>query len=233
MMIQTGATKVILAGFLAAGIAMATLHSSAAGNRDTLVTTTIADSQNGSPFRVESDLKGSYVNTKLIQSLIQSSTDWTLTTYGPNFSPSNRTVFFDLTEPVSSGNPVPPFENAYVQSHLIAKCHLVNVEFLQIPVGTTVQCPGGFRFQAPNGFSYRLSFEPNNYPGVNPMNVTCNTADSGGCNLWTIAPSGTTLTGTDPNPKNVNKLLQIDPKTDAAIADLGDYYISFSITVAR
>jgi hypothetical protein len=234
MMIQTGAaTKVILAGFLAAGIVIPTLHSSAAGS-DTLVTTTIADSQNGNPFRVESDLKGSYVNTKLIQSLIQGSPgDWILTTYGPNSAPSNRTVFFDLTEPVSSSNPVPPFETAYVQSHLIAKCHLVNVGFLQIPAGTTVQCPGSFRFQAPNGLWYRLGFQPNNYPGVNPMNVTCNTADAGGCKLWTITPSGTTLTGTDPNPKNINKLLQIDPKTDAAIADLGDYYISFSITVAR
>jgi len=47
-------------------------------------------------------------------------------------------------------------------------------------------------------------------------------ADAGGCKLWTLAPSGTIFTGTDPNPKNVAKLLQINSFCDI-LADLGDY----------
>jgi hypothetical protein len=65
------------------------------------------------------------------------------------------------------------------------------------------------------------------------MNVTCNSADSGGCNNWTIWPSGTMVTATDPLPKNRNKLLQIDPSSEVVLADLGDYYISFLITLVR
>jgi len=207
---------------------------SAAQNRTIPVTTTIADFQNASPLRVGSDGLGAYVTTRQVTSEIQGPTgDWIMVTYsGPRFTPSNRTVFFDLTEPASPNNPAPPFLTSVVQSQLIATCHKVNIAFLQIPVGTTVQCPGAFRFQAPNGLWYRLGFQPDNFPEVQRMNVTCNAADSGGCKLWTITPSGTTLT-TDPNPKNLNKLLQIDPGSDAVLADLGDYYISFSITVAR
>lgn len=223
-----------VAGLFAVGAGLVGgIDARAGGQRDTSVTTTIADMQNGYLLRVESDLQGSYVNGKLVGSVIQGGGDWALDTSSNPGRTSARTVFFDLTEPVSSTNPLPPFQTAYVESHLIAKCHLVNIGFLQIPAGTTVQCPGSFRFLAPNGLTYRLGFQPDNYPEVNRMNVTCNAADSGGCKLWTIWPSGTTVTATDPLPKNRNKLLQIDPGTDAAIADLGDYYISFFITVAR
>ena len=94
-------------------------------------------------------------------------------------------------------------------------------------------CPGSFRFEAPNGRSYRFSFQPANFPEVNRMKFTCLGSDSIGCKLWTLTPSGTTDTGADPNPKNLNKLVEIDPGTDQVIADLGNYYISFNITIAR
>jgi len=172
------------------------------------VATTLADNLNGYGLRVRSDGAGSYANTKQIQSLIQGTTgDWTLTTYTTTprgFVGSNRTVFFDLTEPVAPGNPPPPFQTASVQAHLIAKCHLVGVGMTSMAAGTTVACPGVFRFQAPNGLWYRLGFQPENYPEVNRMNVTCLSADSGGCEQWTVTPEGTTTTGSDPNPKNVN-----------------------------
>lgn len=224
---------------LALAVILATLTGSlnligAGAARDTPVTTTIADASSGLPLRVQSDRKGSYVNTKQVQSVIQGQTgDWSLTTYsGAQFTPSTRTVFFDLTEPVDPTTTA-PFMAGYLQSHLIAKCHMVNQDLRKLPVGGTTQCPGSFRFQAPDGLWYRLSFQPANFPEVNYMQVTCNAADASGCKLWVISPSGTALTGTDPNPKNVNRLVQIDPKSEAIIGDVGDFYISFSITVAR
>jgi len=73
------------------------------------VTVTIADSRNGYFLHVGSDTQGAYVTTSLITSNIHSfgtGSDWSLTTYqlapGKNgYRPSNRTVLFDLTEPVS------------------------------------------------------------------------------------------------------------------------------------
>ena len=110
---------------------------------------------------------------------------------------------------------------------------MVGVDMTSMAVGMTVACPGVFRFQAPNGLWYRLGFQPENYPEVNRMNVTCLSADSGGCKQWTVTPEGTTTTGSDPNPKNVNKLLQIDPVSENVLADLGDYFVSFYITLVR
>ena len=62
--------------------------------------------------------------------------------------------------------------------------------------------------------------------------MTCTAADTTGCKVWTISPSGTAVTGTDPNPKGLNKLLLID-SAGTVLAEGGDYYSSFSITVAR
>lgn len=182
----------------------------AAPARSWAVVTTIADAQNGWPLRVESDHLGSYTTTKQIDSEIQGGGDWTLTTYSANSRPSNRTVFFDLREPASPSI-TPPFTTAYVQTHLIAKCDLVNVNMQTMHAGTTARCPGSFRFLAPNGLWYRFSFQPDNFPEVDYMNITCTATDSAGCKLWNIYPSGTNLTGSDPNCKNLNRLVQIDP----------------------
>ena len=219
--------------------ALSTLVSTSglARTTNTPVTTVIAEAQSGSGLRVESDRQGPYINTRQIESVVQrrsTGSDWLMSTYGSVYrTPSNRNVLFDLTEPVSPTNPAPPISVALVQAFLAAKCSDANIDMLAIPTGITVQCPGAFHFQGPTGNWYRLSFRPEIYPEVNHINVTCATSDASGCKTWNLTPSGAYLTGTDPNPKGVNKLLRYDPSTDAVIADLGDYYISFSITVAR
>ncbi len=137
-----------------------------------------------------------------------------LTTYtGVKFTPSGRKVYFDLTEPASDMNPAPPIGTAYLSAHLIAKCRLMNVNMFRMPTGLTVQCPGSFRFQAPNGSWYRLSFQPDNFPEVHRLNVTCLASDGGGCRQWSITPSGNPV-GLDPNAKNLTRLLQIDPGSE-------------------
>jgi hypothetical protein len=204
---------------------------------DTAVTTTIADSMNGVALHVRSDGAGPYLNSSPTQSLILGVTgDWEITTYTIGHKgdiPGPRSVFFDLTEPVAPGNPPPPFQAALQQAHLIAKCSVAGVNVLKIAAGTTVSCPGDFRFDLANGSAYRLSYSPGNFPEVNRFAITCQTADSKGCNHWTLATDGTALTGGDPNPKGVQQLVQIDPGSGDIIATLGDYYISFFITLTR
>ena len=197
-------------------------------------TTTLADSLNGFQLRVRSDGGGAYTNTSPTQSIVDfgQGNNWMMTTYtlgrrGTTAGP--RTVYFDLSEPVSAGNPPPPIQPGPQQAHLVTKC-----DMLAIALNTTAPCTGDFRFDPTSTTAYRLSFAPNNYPEVNPFNVTCRAADSLGCSQWTLATSGTTSTGADPNPKGVQRLVQIDPLTEAILnSNLGDYYISFSISISR
>jgi hypothetical protein len=215
---------------------------SAAGRppSDIPVTVTLADvGDGGYPLRVQSDDLGAYVHSKTGTAIItfnRAGSDWQITTYylsKSKYVPSNRTVLFDLSEQVTAGNFPTPIESpTYMPAHLIAKCSQVNVDMLQIPVGQSAFCPGAFRFWAPNGNWYRLSFQPENYPQVDPMRVTCQSSDPAGCKVWTITPGNTVLTGDDPNPKSLHKLLWIDGG-GTILDEGGDYYLSFSITVAR
>lgn len=173
------------------------------------VTLTIHDVQDNHPLRVQSDPRGPDVRTPQIFSSIerysQGLTDWFLQTYfytKRKLTASERTVFFDLREPVSFANPVPPVTTEYLQAHLTAKCSHVNVDMLTMTVGSTVACPGAFRFLAADGRWYRLAFNPEYYAQVDRLSVACLTADATGCASWSIAPTGLTRTGTDPNPKN-------------------------------
>lgn len=67
-------------------------------------------------------------------------------------------------------------------------------------------------------------------PGVDPVAVTCTAVGSDGCKRWTLTPSGTTVTGEDPNVKNQTTLLHID-SSGTVLATGGHYNVSFSITI--
>jgi hypothetical protein len=217
------------------------------------VTTMIADIAAGWPLRIQSDRQGPYLTstakrTGQIKSVLLSNPaghDWSLTTYYSSkggFADSNRTVFFDLREQVSAGSfPTPPLgtdtygapvEFGWVTAHLIVKCSQVTVDMIEMPNGAVALCPGSFRFRSPDDQWYRFSFQPENYADVDRFKVTCVAADSTGCTVWTISPSGTVMTAGDPNPKSLNKLLLISDQGEI-LAEGGNYYLSFSITVAR
>ena len=232
LMMRTTVVVVLATGLVVAAPASKPTH--------TPVTVTIADTQNGYPLRVGSDTQGAYVEIRrTTTSAIErysTGTDWMLNTYyiGAQQTPSNRSVFFDLREPASLTNPAPPFATGYAQAHLIAKCRLINVDLFALALGAHADCPGSFRFQAAGtGLWYRLSFNPSNFPEVNRLRVRCTASDDGGCKMWTIAPSGASLTGSDPNVKNVTRLLQVEDYTEEYVADLGNYYVSFLFTVVR
>jgi len=209
---------------------LSTMPRGAAPTPNVQVTTTIADLAADYPLRIQSDRQGAYITktvnkVTVVQSQIVSNlqgSDWMLTTYATSRNQlvvSDRTVFFDLREQVSTGSfATPPVgtdtSGAFVEygqatAHLIVKCSRVGVDMLTMANGATASCPGSFRFRALDGSWYRLSFEPANFPQVDRMQVTCTAADPKGCKLWTIAPGATTTTGTDPNAKSLNTLLLI------------------------
>ncbi|MEX2271836.1 MAG: hypothetical protein WD690_10215 [Vicinamibacterales bacterium] len=91
-----------------------------------------------------------------------------------------------------------------------------------------------YRSQYQAGFlaGYDDAFNPTNFAAVDPINVTCEMADGGGCKVWTVTPNGTTLTGGDPNAKNNTTLLHID-SGGTVLAVGGNYNVAFSMTIAR
>ncbi len=217
------------------------------------VTSTLADTgDTGYPYRVQSDRKGPYVTktvnrTTQVESILihdQNGTDWQVTTYyvaKGRSAASDRTVFFDATEQVLAGafaTPVlgsesgVPVERGYVTSHLTAKCSVAGISMLAMSEGASVLCPGSMRFQAPDGEWYRFSFQPDNFQASERYSVTCTRAHGTGCREWRIVPSGTAMTGGDPNPKSRNTLLLID-EGGTILAQGGDYYLSFAFTVTR
>jgi hypothetical protein len=115
--------------------------------------------------------------------------------------------------------------------HLKVGCSNANVDLLRLTAGQTASCPGSFRFFAPDERWYRLGFNQDNYPEVDQIAITCNSADATGCKVWTLRPSGPPTLG-DPNPKNRTRLLEIDDSGNV-VALGGTYYVSFSITLAR
>lgn len=230
-----------------------TLVAAARPAPDIPVTITIADFGATTPLAVESDRQGAYV-TKTVQKTTQvkavlisnpTGEDWNLTTYYSSRNAvvsSDRRVFFDLREQVAPGGfPTPflgtdanglPVEYGQVTVHLIGKCSMVNVAMTRMAAGASALCPGSFRFRSPDGLWYRFSFQPDNFSQVDRMKVTCERADTTGCREWTVVPGNTILTGSDPNPKGLQTLLQLD-EGGAILAQGGDYLLSFSIRINR
>ena len=247
--LPVGAALVALLALSAPGV------SAQKGTKRTIieVTSNLADfGSSGHALLVQSDRKGPYVSTivknvRQVDSVLihdQYGTDWSLTTYYSlrnSYVASDRSVFFDLAEQVQPGGFVSPVlgtseglpvERGYVTSHLTTKCSVDNIDMLAMATGATVLCPGSLRFRAPDGQWYRFSFQPNNFEPSEKFQVSCTRGDSTGCREWRIVPSGTTLTGTDPNPKSRHTLLQINDG-GSILAVGGDYLLSFAFTVTR
>jgi hypothetical protein len=204
---------------------------------DVPVVAVLADSSNGVPLRVSSDGLGAYAPSSQLSSVVQprpTGADWLMTTYYMKRGSLTwtRRVMFDLTEQETAGAfPTPIAAPTVLAAHLKVGCSNAGVDMLRLTAGQTVSCPGSFRFLAPDGRWYRLGFNDGNYPGVDPLAVTCTSASVAGCTVWTANPSGPP-TGTDPNPKSRAQLLEID-NSGNVLALGGTYFVSFSITLAR
>jgi len=209
--------------------------SAAADNQDTPVVSMMTNSAQGFGLHLQSD-GASYSNDMNVESVIQEySDDWVLNT---GFANSTRRVFVDLTDFVPGSapggkDPLPPFSTALVQPRIISKCHEREISMYAIPVGTTVLCPMAVTFLYTDGATYRLASNADNYRVSNDVSVTCLAGGFSGCGQWHFAPSATYLSGTDPNYKNIIRLLLIPKSNNEDPRELGSFYLSFSIDVSK
>ena len=220
---------------------------------DVPVIATLTDMANSTVVQVGSDLGGPYItgipaglSSKIRPTKTGSS--WMLFTYtqgrGGKFAQTGRGVRFDLSDrdPDVPGFPTPIPPNTVWPAYLYVNCSDTGVDMLTMTANVVdpnheAVCPGSFRFwQTETNLWYRVAFNPDNTPGVDQLKVTCiesMASPATGCKTWTIGPAGTTLRGTDPNPKNYTRLLQIDDGGIVTDPDGGAYYVSFAMTITR
>lgn len=246
----SGASWVVLAMAGAFSLAVTGNKVWAAGkpSGDVKVTVDIADFVvdslgNNVALRVASDRVGLYPGDPNVTSQITPNSlgsFWSLTTYYNSkntLKASTRRVWFDLTEPVPGQNPtppVPPVSVGYLQASLIANCYKDGVDLLTMGQDAVAYCRGLFRFQAPNGKWYRLAFQPQNYIETDKMQVSCTASSGGACSRWTISPNTVNPRVTiDATPKSLVRLVETDSGGSVLNDALGDYYVSFSMNIAR
>lgn len=183
-------------------------------------------------LRVQSDQLGAYKNSSSLQSILQAALgDWVLDTLTYTSSPQ-RKVLIDLRDPVpgsgpNGGGPIAPFAFQQVRARFISKCSEWGGDMRTIPGGGTIYCPLAIAFDDASGVRYRLAMNSNNFPEVNPVQITCVATDANAkCNQWKIEPSVTQLDG---ERKNVAKLLKVATKPKQVDQDMGDFYLSFTI----
>jgi hypothetical protein len=234
----TGLCALVVA--LAAGAA--TPDAAKAPPRDVSVTSMVLDyAADVAPrLNVQSDGHGSYLDSKNLISQIQASGDWVLD--ARNAPKSTRRLTVDFVQPIAGSgpggsNPTAPPAGTYV-FRIIAKCSLYSHSLFNFTAGAVSSCPLHVGFDASDGKTYAFVMDPlaaanGPFPETNYATVTCiyPTTGSSACSQWKFTPSGTYI-ASDGTVKyrNVAKLLE-DP-TGAAI-DHGDFYVSFSMIVAK
>lgn len=218
-----------------------------AGHITTLaLTTNITDlDANGIAYDVRSDGLGSYLNNVNAVTTFLTSNGYNHIQYGDwqfdAYSSTVRTVklSLDADDAVQPGDPHytapanPPFWGTkLVIAHIEDKCTLTNKNMLTMMAGSAFTCPLIIRFPGTTRTDYRIYIAPSftGYAETSDVQVSCNSADAGGCNDWfidpipVVNPDGTTSPG-----KAVGRL-ELDGKT--AIND-GDFYMTFHLHLTR
>jgi len=188
------------------------------------VTSTIRDSDaNFTPYRIQSDLLGSYKNcVDSVQSIIQGIGAWELDMLG---SPVRR-VYVDFGDPVPGSDPnnlLPP-SNGYYPVRFLSNCQ---TSLLNLSFGATTTC--SLIIAVDHGADrYSIRFNSINYPGTNDVLWTCTSAASGKCNGWRAQ--------SDPNGagKLAAQLLKITTSRGKTVEQsYGRYYFSFDISLTN
>jgi len=202
---------------------------------DTPVTVTIEGlGVNTTPtLRIQSDQLGAYKNSKTLASIIQGIGDWELDAINP--SGSTRTVLVDLRDPVLNSapggvTPAVPFAPQLVKARFIAKCSEYGGNMLTMVGDSSITCPLALAFDQ-GGRRYRLAFNYNNFPNVDPVTVTCLSVNSTSkCNQWKIEPS---VIQADGERKSRAKLIRVASSRKETDQDMGDFYLSFTINLTN
>jgi hypothetical protein len=160
--------------------------------------------------------------------------DWQFDSY--NSTPRRVTQSLDNNEAILPGDPHysapanPPFWGTQsLKAHIEVKCTLLYNDMLTMTAGSSFTCPLIDRFNPAGNIAYRLSPAKSftNYAETTDVRVSCNTANSGGCNDWFIDPIvpgqavGRLVPDIPPNQKHLG------PVND------GDFYMRFHIHLTR
>jgi hypothetical protein len=200
------------------------------------VTTIISDvDANGLPADIASDGLGPYLHGgNAVTSWLTSNGynriqfgDWQFDTYASTERFVSHSL--DPEDAVQPGDPHytalanPPFWGTQtLTSRITVKCTLIFNNMLTMTAGSSFTCPMINKFNV-GGLDYHLnpgqSFD--RFPEVTDAEVRCNTADSGGCNDWSIAPIDF--------DQAVGRLV---PASDTTI-NYGDFYMRFRIRITR
>jgi hypothetical protein len=215
---------------------------------DIPVTTTLADlDATSTPYDVQSDGRGAYPNgVNSVASILVGNGynqivdgDWRL----DMSSSVVRTmgITFDPAAAVQPGQPGytapanPPYWGTeYQAARMENKCTQDNHDMLTMKPGDSFQCATFIRLPGPSTGFYRLYMGNTYYSETNDVQVSCNSADSGGCNDWfidpipVVNPDGTTSPG-----KARARLNLVSTHGTGSITDEGDFYLTFHIHVTR
>ena len=211
---------------------------------DIPVTTTVIDlDPSGNLYTIASDGGGSYFNG--VSGVISILTvngyngiangDWQ---FNKPTTAKNRTVFSqremavslnpsDAVQPGDSHYTAPanpPFWGTQIlRSYSEVKCTLLGRSMLTMAANTAMTCPMIFSFFTADSVQYGLNpaHSFNNLPEVTDVQISCNSADSGGCNDWVIEPIG-----------SLQAVGRLVPVADLSVDD-GDFYMRFRIHVTR
>ena len=225
----------------ALGLSITVVQTAKAPPKDVPVTSIVLDyAADVAPrLNVQSDGLGSYVSVKNgLVSQIQAIGDWELDAFPAK---ATRKLTIDYLQPIPGSapggqDPIPPPAGTY-KFRAMAKCSLYGNSLLNFTAGQTKNCP--LRFGADVGAKrYTYVMDPlkavnGPFPQTNWATVKCIFPSTGfnACSQWLITPSGT-YTAADGTTKYRNVAKLLEEPTGVAI-DHGDYYVSFSILIAK
>jgi len=218
---------------------------------DTPVTTMISDVDPvGKPYTVSSDHRGPYFNgvDYVMSTLVCGGYngiqhgDWQFNKQ-VSVKQGRGTVLLNardvgfslnLEDAVQPGDPHyaapanPPFWGTQIiYGYSEVKCTAIYKSMLTMTANTAMTCPGIFSFYTASDDHYYLlpAYSLGSLPETTDVQITCNSADSGGCKDWFIEPIGSL--------QAVGRLSPASSDHSASSTNDGDFYMRFHIQVTR
>jgi hypothetical protein len=218
------------------------------GRSNISITTIIADlDPSGLSYDVTSDGSGLYadnvaaVTTLLTPNVYNGLTygDWQFDTYS---STTRRlTLTFSPAKAAQPGDPAytapanPPFwGTSIVLAHIEDKCTFVRRNMLTMTAGSRSTCPLIIRFPQNSRADYRLYIAQSftGYSETSDVQLSCNSADSAGCNDWYIDPIPVVNLDGSTSPGRAVGRLVLNATSNKPLNE-GDYYIQFHLHLTR
>jgi hypothetical protein len=221
----------------------------AKANPDIPVTTTLTDfNPSNVAYSVQSDGVGHYSNgvsgaTSILVAngynhIVIVNGDWRLDLMGSNTRSARVTLAqANAVQPGDPGDTAPahpPFWGTrFEEVRMENKCSFDNHDMLTMKAGDKFTCDTSIRFvPAGTSASYRLEMDPVflGQAETQQAQVSCNSADSRGCNDWFIDPIPVVNPDGSTSPGQVRARLDL---VVTPLTDEGDFYVTFHIHVTR